>query len=375
MGAIRILLAFSVVVWHVPGSHHRLLNAAVAVLLFFVVSGFYMALVINEKYAPSGPGWIKRFYVARFLRLYPAYIAMCAVMVAWYTYWPSPNVITWRLPVSLGEQLLLALINIGIVGQDLYELMNHIGADRVRSLFGAGFFNPAFMLVGQAWSLSSEIFFYALAPIIVRSPLRLVAVLTISLAIRFSLVSAGWTSGFWSYWFIPATMCMFTLGSLSYFIYRRIGEWRWSAPIGWSALVFMIGWVVALSLLYGVALPRGSVNSLDEPRFWIAYLLFAALLPFVFCATKRLRVDRAIGDLSYPLYLVHGLVVGIIFIWFALPSDSLSILAFAMAASLTAAIAMRVMVEIPAELLVQAYSRRQIKAIIDTNIPAETVIN
>jgi peptidoglycan/LPS O-acetylase OafA/YrhL len=108
--------------------------------------------------------------------------------------------------VSIDEQLLLALINIGIVGQDLYELMNHIGAERVRSLFGAGFFNPAFMLVGQAWSLSSEIFFYALAPFVVRSPLRLVAVLTISLAIGFGLVSSGWTSVFWSYRFIPATI-------------------------------------------------------------------------------------------------------------------------------------------------------------------------
>jgi peptidoglycan/LPS O-acetylase OafA/YrhL len=315
-----------------------------------MISGFYMALVINEKYAPSGPGWIKRFYLARFLRLYPAYIAMCGVMVAWFTYWPSPNVITWRLPVPLGEQILLVLINLGIVGQDFYELMNHISADRVRSLFGAGFFNPAFMLVGQAWSLSSEIFFYALAPFVVRSPWRLVAVLAVSLAIRFGLISAGLTGGIWGYWFIPATMCMFALGSLSYFIYRTIAEWRWSAPIGWSALVFMVGGVVGRSVLYGVTLSKDGVNSLDAPRFWITYLLFAALLPFVFCATRRVSVDRVIGDLSYPLYLVHGLVLGFIFIWFALPRDSLPILAFAIAASVAAAIAMRLVVEIPAEL-------------------------
>jgi peptidoglycan/LPS O-acetylase OafA/YrhL len=375
MGAIRILLALSVVVWHVPGAQHRLLNAAVAVLLFFVVSGFYMALVINEKYAPSGPGWIKRFYLARFLRLYPAYIAMCAVMVAWFTYWPSPNAFTWRLPVPPAEQLLLALINIGIVGQDLYELVNHIGADRVRSLFGASFFNPAFMLVGQAWSLSSEIFFYALAPFVVRSPLRLVAVLAISLAIRFGLVSAGWTGGFWSYWFIPSTMCMFTLGSLSYFIYRRIAGWRWSVLIGRSALAFMIGWLVGLSLLYGIALPKGNVNSLDEPRFWIAYLTFAAVLPFVFCATKRVAVDRMIGDLSYPLYLVHGLVLGFIYNWFLLPRGLSSVLMLAIAISLAAALAMRVIVEIPTELWVNARSRQSTQTIIGSNIPSETAIN
>lgn len=375
MGAIRILLALSVVVWHVPGAQHRLLNASVAVLLFFMISGFYMALIINEKYAPSGPGWIKRFYLARFLRLYPAYIAMCAVMVAWFTYWPSPNVMTWRLPVSLGEQLLLVVLNIGIVGQDLYALMNHVGADRVKSLFGPGFFNPAFMLVGQAWSLSSEIVFYALAPFVVRSPLRLVAIVAVSLAIRFGLVAAGWTSGFWGYWFIPATIGMFALGSLSYFTYRLIGGWRWSATIGWSALAFMIGWVVGLSLLYGVTLPKGNVNSLDEPRFWATYVLFAGLLPFVFCATERIAVDRVIGDLSYPLYLVHGLILGFIYNWFLLPRDSLLILIFASAASLVAAIAMRVMVEFPAELLVQVLSHRPIRATMCSNVPAAISIN
>src|SRR4051812_46606684 len=176
MGVIRIVLALSVVIWHVPGPHVRLLNAAVAVLLFFVVSGFYMALVINEKYAPSGAGWIKRFYLARFLRLYPAYLAMCVVMVAWYWWTESPNAFTSRLPVPFGEQLLLAAINLGLIGQDLYELMNHVAGASVRSLFGASFFNPAFMLVGQAWSLSSEIFFYALAPFVVRSPVRIVGV-------------------------------------------------------------------------------------------------------------------------------------------------------------------------------------------------------
>jgi peptidoglycan/LPS O-acetylase OafA/YrhL len=61
LGVLRILLALSVLLWHVPGSHLRLLNAQVVVLLFFVISGFYMALVIDEKYAPSGPGWIRRF--------------------------------------------------------------------------------------------------------------------------------------------------------------------------------------------------------------------------------------------------------------------------------------------------------------------------
>src|SRR6266446_3824020 len=33
-----------------------------------------------------------------------------------------------------------------------------------------GFFDNGFMLIGQAWSLASELLFYALAPFFVRSP-------------------------------------------------------------------------------------------------------------------------------------------------------------------------------------------------------------
>jgi peptidoglycan/LPS O-acetylase OafA/YrhL len=200
MGVIRVILALSVVVWHMQGPHVRLLNAAVAVLLFFVVSGFYMALVVNEKYAPSGPGWCRGFYAARFLRLYPAYFAMCAFMVAWYWWTGNPNAFTFTLPVPAGQQAMLAALNVGVIGQDLFEMMNHIGGEPVRSLFSPAFFNGRWMLVGQAWSLSSEIFFYLLVPLVVRSPWRVVALLFLSLSLRAVLIGGlGYESGVWGY--------------------------------------------------------------------------------------------------------------------------------------------------------------------------------
>jgi peptidoglycan/LPS O-acetylase OafA/YrhL len=335
MGVIRIILALSVVVWHAPGQHLKLLNAAVAVLLFFIISGFYMALVVNEIYASSGERWIRRFYTARFLRLYPAYGAMCLVMIAWYWWTRNPNAFTSRLPLPAGEQALIAAINISVIGQDLYELMNHIQPTSVRSLFGASFFNPGFMLVGQAWSLSSELFFYALVPLVVRRPVRLLVLLFASLAVRAALIGGlGLESGIWGYWFIPATMCMFTLGSLSYSLYREIKQWRWAVPIGWCLLLAMVAWLGWLTVLYQIVLPVDATDNIDRPRFWIAYLAFAAAVPFVFTATKSLAIDRAIGDLSYPLYLAHGLTVGLVYFRWQFPRDALGTFALAVAASL-----------------------------------------
>jgi peptidoglycan/LPS O-acetylase OafA/YrhL len=342
MGAIRILLALSVVVWHMPGPHLRLLNAAVAVLCFFIVSGFYMALVVNEKYGPSGQGWVRRFYSARFLRLYPAYAAMCMVIVAWCFWRGSPTALTARLPVTGGEQLLLAVLNISVLGQDLYEMMNHVSAGWVRSWFSPTFFNTNFMMIGQAWSLSSEIFFYLLVPFAVRSLPRLVGLFLTSLAIRFFLIGVvGLESGIWGYWFIPATMCMFTLGSLSYQFYRAVKTWRHAPLVGWCALGFMTVWLIWRVMVDGVVLAVDATDNLDQPRFWFAYLTFAAAVPFVFIATKDVRIDRWIGDLSYPLYLCHGMFLGIVFNIWRLPQGTLLSVGIATVASLVAAIMLR----------------------------------
>jgi hypothetical protein len=74
MGLIRVLLALAVVDFHAvrfASSPHFLnlpwINGGVAVQSFFVISGFYMALILSGKYAGRG---VFVFYRARFLRLY-----------------------------------------------------------------------------------------------------------------------------------------------------------------------------------------------------------------------------------------------------------------------------------------------------------------
>jgi len=44
-------------------------------------------------------------------------------------------------------------------------------------------------------------------------------------------------------------------------------------------------------------------------RDGIAVLLFAALLPLAFLFQSRHRLDKAIGELSYPIYICHSLVI------------------------------------------------------------------
>jgi peptidoglycan/LPS O-acetylase OafA/YrhL len=79
------------------------------------------------------------------------------------------------------------------------------------------------------------------------------------------------------------------------------------------------------------------------------YLLFAASVPIVFAATKDDRFDRAVGELSYPLYLVHGIVQGAIFFKFGAPQGHIGWALAAVSASVIAAILLRIFVERPVE--------------------------
>jgi peptidoglycan/LPS O-acetylase OafA/YrhL len=320
MGFLRFFLALSVAVWHLPGTPFKLLYPCVAVICFFMISGFYMAMVLTEKY--NRP---RDFYWSRFLRLYPAYAAMAAFMVFWYqwTGHSHPSAFASNPQMPWSEQTILALLNIGVFGQDLFELTNHLPAAPVRALVSDRFFDTQWMLVGQAWSLSSEGFFYLLAPFVVRSPWRIGALIAASLFVRVFLLGAlDWPWEF-GYWFVPSTFVFFMLGSLSYHLYQRFPLPR-MREMGFTALAFLFGWMVWQIVVKGIALPAGPQASVDQPQFWVFYVAFALIVPLVFSATKDIAIDRWIGELSYPLYLCHGIVQGYLFSKYGKPYSLLA---------------------------------------------------
>jgi peptidoglycan/LPS O-acetylase OafA/YrhL len=75
MGLIRVLLALAVVTTHSKVlfglGFTGLVYGKNAVEMFYTISGFYMALILNEKY--TGPGSYRTFVKSRFFRIYPAY--------------------------------------------------------------------------------------------------------------------------------------------------------------------------------------------------------------------------------------------------------------------------------------------------------------
>ena len=73
MGTLRILLAFAVLFMHSSKLFGMAnMGGTSAVQSFYVISGFYMALVLNEKYEKGRRGYLE-FMMQRLMRLLPAY--------------------------------------------------------------------------------------------------------------------------------------------------------------------------------------------------------------------------------------------------------------------------------------------------------------
>lgn len=313
MGVVRFLLAMSVVFMHygrLPGV--PLLFGSAVVLGFFIISGFYMALVLTEKY--KGPGALAEFYTARALRIFPAYFVLLALALislpvlgrnGWLTasgFWSE------LASQTLMQQIFTMLPNTFIFGQDLQYYFYYDGG---KIVFAENMQQPFrypnhFLLVPQAWSITLELYFYLIAPFLNRFRTRYLLALTIAgLSLRVYLSALGVNYYPWLYFCFPTTVCFFLMGMLSYRIYAAFPLF-WRAPwVGYGSVTAL----VALPLtqwLWSPWVTTLSRGQLPDGHLFLA--LAPLLLPGAFEASKNWVWDRRIGELSYSIYLVHFLV-------------------------------------------------------------------
>ncbi|GAB3576177.1 acyltransferase family protein [Hymenobacter daeguensis] len=308
MGLLRLLLAIAVIISHSGAlGGIQLVGGDVAVEAFFMISGFYMALVLNGKYRPGAYGL---FISNRLLRLYPVYWVVLLltglVSVLWYV----------KLGVALKlepyQQLAghfsimdwggLLAANLFIVGQDV---LLFLGIDKSGHWFFTNHYAQSvppvyqLMFVHQAWSLSLEIMFYLVAPFLMRRPVGvLVLVAAASLLVRLGLYWQGLCHDPWSYRFFPSELLFFVVGALAYRGYQWLVLRPPSNALLWVAFGVIVGFTVCYQFVPGTLLRQ------------VAYYgCLAVALPFVFLHTKDTRWLNRLGELSYPVYITHVLVL------------------------------------------------------------------
>ncbi len=293
------------------------MGGEIAVELFFIISGFYMALILNEKYNTFDKTVV--FYKNRFLKLFPIYWSILVLTFLLFTVIYlilNKGGILEHIINNLGNlgffSVYVLFSNIFLIGEDLLMFLGFNGDSIVftKSFSDTQVPFHKFIIVPQSWTLSLEIMFYLIAPFIARRNIKLLmSLFFISIFIKIGLWNIGFINDPWSYRFILSELSFFFIGMIMYKVYK-LGYYT---KIIENKNLFFLGLIsfILSGYFYYDFKTILNFNGIDTFKYMI-YLLFVLFLPILFVQTKNNKIDRYIGELSYPVYIVHIFVIMIV---------------------------------------------------------------
>ncbi|ANE52455.1 acyltransferase family protein [Flavisolibacter tropicus] len=308
MGTIRFLLALAVVIVHSsPLFGIELVPGYLAVQSFYIISGFLMAFVYNEKYIYSTrPNYL--FLSNRFLKLYPLYF-LVVLLVALLSITFGLTLGDWgkfrfyyelytQSPQSIVALVTVFLSNLTLIGQDIVTFFSINKSDGNFHFLGLqeNIQLQELLFIPIAWTVAVELIFYFLSPLVLAKRIKtVVASIILILGIRLLLFEfAGANKGFTIYRFAPTEFFWFLLGVLSYKLVKQ--NRLPGASNGAILLLFVI------SLLFSYRYLPSGINDI------LVFSSIFAFSPAIFYRFSKNKVDKFLGDLCYPMYLGHALL-------------------------------------------------------------------
>ncbi|WP_460321405.1 acyltransferase family protein [Pseudomonas ogarae] len=264
-------------VWVLPSSRLFVHFGQVGVALFFMITGFLFFNKLLEGRA-RGIDWF-RLYVSRFLRLTPLYLFSMVLLF----------LIVWVLTKNEPAQPTGKLIVDGLkwIG------FRVSGAPDLNGLLGTRYIHA-----GVTWTLPYEWFFYLFLPFVAlaigsRPPVKYLCLAAIALYV-FDVYGYSWSFG----WLFLGGMVAAVLVRYDRFTIFSVSKWATCLIVG----------SLAWSVTYYPTIYESSV-----PRL---------LLIAVFCLISggntlfgllKLKVSRVMGEMAYSMYLLHGVLLFVIF--------------------------------------------------------------
>jgi len=266
---------------------------------------------LNEKYIGKNNSY-QLFISNRFLRLFPIYwtVLILTALVAFIVIIKTNgnnlshfyNYIEYSDNLRIDSFIFLIFTNLFVFFQDIVMFLG-LDTSTGQLFFTSNFQETTpqlyqFLFIPQAWSIGIEITFYLIAPYIVRKKLGIIFLLIIlSLILRLILSYNGLNHDPWSYRFFPTELVFFLFGVLAYKIYvyfRAIEVKKYYLYAAFISILTCILFFNFLTLHY---------------KYLIFLVLFFSCLPFIFILSKKWKYDMYIGELSYPIYISHMLVL------------------------------------------------------------------
>ena len=292
----------------------------VGVDLFFVLSGFLITGILAGSSRPMSGRKLLRFYRNRILRIVPAYYL---VLFAFFV-----------LPVLFFPDKLTVAYNALRADQAAYWFFNVDAVDAVNGW-------PAMIYLIQCWSLSVEMKFYLIWPLVWwfyrrKSDMRGWIILMLGIALAafwFRVYGSQYFSlrPVYRYCFFVSRLDSFALGGIGFLLYDRYGL----KPFR-QTLRFLLAGVV---LILGAVYVLGYWNAgLQDPftGIWGTSLLALGALALMLLGLEdsgwlnrffSATLLRQTGKYSYSLYLLHN-PVWLVLAQSGLPGWAAIVLAF-----------------------------------------------
>lgn len=312
MGTLRIILAIAVILGHCGGFFgYTISSGVIAVQIFYMISGFFMALILSEK------GNIYKskviFYINRFIRIYSTYYVVFIISAIIYIvmYFVSNNgpivLIQNNLVIMTSiDRIWAVFTNLFIVGIETSLFMSINENGLFFSSSGPDDAVWPMMLVVPAWSICLELIFYIIAPYLSHLKSRwLVLVVIGSLALRVLMYKLGFDEDPWNYRFFPLEIAFFLAGMLSY----RSSNYLLAAMTGRTRKLIAVGVILCVCISQPTLRIFHKLAISEELFRWPLYAFVLLALPALFSETRNMKWDGKLADFSYPLYLIHWPVV------------------------------------------------------------------
>jgi peptidoglycan/LPS O-acetylase OafA/YrhL len=293
VGLFRVILAISVVLSHIAKTKspfYQGFGGTNSVEIFFLVSGFYIALILDKTYRSK-----RIFYLNRILRLYPIYLIVCllVLLTSIFRRGVAENLFDYS-PFVL---LISTLSNLTLIGTDwlmFFDTSN--GGIQLTSSVVTGDRMRDLLWIAPAWSLGIEITFYAMAPILCKWRSRFLLATIIGLCtirIVFNQSDFNFVESPFDARFFPFELPYFLVGILLY-RYRRDTKLETTIPLKYLYPALALFFLIFETLRSSLGLSRTAS---------MAVLVIVAAVVVLFGQSSEF--DRKFGELSYPIYISH----------------------------------------------------------------------
>ena len=278
----------------------------IAVDFFFMLSGFVISYAYDDRWSKMSIG---SFFKRRLIRLHPmlvmgAIVGTTAFLIEGCKQWNGTTTPTSLLMIAT----LLTMFMIPALPGAPHEIRGN---------------GEMFPLNGPTWSLWFEYIGNILYALFIRRlPTKALALLAVALGVAhawffvgnisgYDMVGVGWTIDCVNFWGGLVRMLFpFTVGML---LARTFKPSRVKGAF-WLCTLLL---VAVFSVPYIASTSTASINSLYE--FACIALLFPAIVWVGACGNCNDnvtgRINKFLGDISYPLYIVHYPIMYIFYKW------------------------------------------------------------